>query len=182
MTAHSESLAESFGYMTVEEVKALKRICANIVTSPYPTFVNVGAGAGTSSLAMAEANPSAKIVSVDVSPGGPLGGFEGETNAFASAGRPRPIQIQGKSHYVAENWPKSQPIDLIFIDDGHLEDEIRGDITLWLPHVKDDGVIVFHDYGEERWPDVKKVVDELMLGKYQVITIVDKLIAFRKNN
>jgi len=179
MGDHSYQVAEAFGYMTLKEVTALKELASSFSneTDP-PVFVNIGAGAGTSSLAMAEANPSADIYSVDNSPGGPYGGLEGERNAFHNAGfYPIPTQILGDSREVAKDWHTE--IDLIFIDDGHLEHEIRADITSWMFHVKHGGIIVFHDYGKKCWPDVKKVVDELM-SNFDKVVYVDTMIAFRK--
>jgi len=170
----SYSLAKSFGYMTQDEVRMLKH-AIRMIASETPVLVNIGAGAGTSALAMREEKPSAMIFSVDVSKGGPLGGFEGETNAFRNAGLAAPAQILGESHEVAKEWDKK--IDLIFIDDGHLEPEIRGDIEGWLPHVKTDGFLVFHDYGSPRWPDVMRVVNELMAG-CRLIGLVDTMAVF----
>lgn len=182
----SYELARSFGYMTRNEVKLLKSLVMRI-ESDSPTLVNIGAGAGTSTLAMREVKLDANLISIDISKGGPLGGFEGETNAFNKARMTPPVQVLGKSHDLAAKWGVTWgagEIDLIFIDDGHLEPEIRGDILGWRPHMKRSGVMVFHDYGSPRWPDVKNVVDELMSG-YPFAGIADTLIAFvmseRKN-
>ena len=34
--------------------------------------------------------------------------------------------------------------------------------SFW-PHVKEGGVVYFHDYGDEKWRGIKKVVDELVI-------------------
>lgn len=171
-------LAKAFGYLTQAEVGVLKLLSASCGGNAL--IVNVGAGAGTSTLAMAEGNPSARIISIDVSPGGPMGGLEGERNAFKNAGLDYfPEQILIQSHEAADSWSEDK-IDLLFIDDGHLEPEIRGDIEKWMFHVKHGGILAFHDYGAKRWPAVKKVVDELLLNKFDRIAYVDTVIAFRK--
>jgi precorrin-6B methylase 2 len=174
---YSEDLAVAFGYMTIAEVRALKRL-AFFCEVADPVFVNIGAGTGTSSLALREARGDAQLTSIDVSPGGPLGGLEGERNSFDNAEQKYPIQILAQSHDAARDWPEDLKIDLIFIDDGHQEPDIRGDIVGWLPHMNQDSIMAFHDYTTAQWPDVKKVVDELM-EPYEKIALTDHVIAFR---
>jgi predicted O-methyltransferase YrrM len=47
-------------------------------------------------------------------------------------------------------------LDLVFIDAGHSERELRNDIYNWLPKLKKDGYLTGHDID---WESVKKVVD-----------------------
>lgn len=173
-------LAKAFGYMTEAEVKLLQS-CVISVNKEEPVLVNIGAGAGTSTLAMREVAPKAFLYSVDNSPGGPLGGLEGERNAFKDAGLMWPAQILGDSADAAQYFAHEigKEIDLIFIDDGHLEKDVIRDITSWIPFLKRYGAIVFHDYGAERWPDVKKVVDEYArINNWYLLAKADTLIAF----
>lgn len=157
----AEELARAFGYLSVDEVGALKSLVRMIKARPI-VIVNVGAGAGTSSLAMAEAcdeiGAQRILYSIDNSPGGPLGGLEGENNAFRNANMFPPHQILDDSRIAGRYWVGEQ-IDLLFIDDGHLEPEIQGDIDAWMPNLKDGGIVAFHDYGTAKWPDVEKVVN-----------------------
>ena len=50
--------------------------------------------------------------------------------------------LVGRTQEVAWNLP----IDLILIDAGHDEANIRPDCERWLPFVKPGGVAIFHDY------------------------------------
>lgn len=51
--------------------------------------------------------------------------------------------------------------DMIFIDGGHSYEEVKNDISLWLPLVKETGFIAGHDYYHEfHWPGVKQAVTE----------------------
>jgi len=170
-------LAKVFGYLTLGEVAAIKLIASGFDRNPI--FVNVGAGSGTSGMAMTEGNPRAKIFTVDCSGGGPNGGLKNEYNAFKHSGKTMPIQILETSHNAARAWPKASKIDFVFVDDGHEAPEVRGDIEGWLPHMKEGGVIAFHDYGANDWPHVKMVVDELMLSKFDKFLHVDNVIAFK---
>lgn len=177
---YAEWVARNYGYMTVDEVQELFFIARNIIRKS-PVFVNIGAGSGTSSIAMSEANLNARVYSVDISPGGPLGGLEGERHVFEKFGLNPPIQILGDSKDVGPRWREicDEKINLLFIDDGHSHEDITNDITCWYDHVYVGGIIVFHDYGSNDWPAVKEVVDRLMEGSMKLVH-VDTLIAFRK--
>ena len=179
MSTKAEELASAFGYLSLEEARAIYRLARSVATI-NPTFVNIGAGAGTSGLAMAEARPDAEIFTVDISSGGPLGGLRNERNAFRDAGLAVPHQILGKSHEIAQVWRTL--IDFIFVDDGHEEPEIRGDIINWLPFVKDGGIMAFHDYCTvitQKWPAGRKVVDELMPQYGEIVLHEDAIIAYK---
>jgi len=183
MNKNSEEVAAAFGYMTQDEVAALKLLAKMNPGLKFPTFVNVGAGSGTSTLALAEARKDARIVEVDVSRGGPLGGLENTRVALEEAGidLDNVWQILGRSHDIAARWNNydpDRPIHLIFIDDGHMEQDVRGDIQLWSANFHDGTIVVFHDYGAAVWPAVKKVVDELM-ARHTKILHVGSLVAFR---
>ena len=174
----SEDLSDAFGYLTLDEVAFLKDCVAASPTQGV--LVNIGAGVGTSGLAMAEIRPDQERYTVDISKGSPLGGFKNEDNAFEGTGLPCPIHLLGNSHKVGVDWqesPEKQEISLLFIDGGHSEEEIRGDIEIWLPSVMEGGVIVFHDYDSVHWAAVKNTVDELMSG-HKRIGLVHTTIAF----
>lgn len=183
MKAKNESqamhLAETLGYLSADEVRFL-RLLARSIEKRSPVIVNIGAGAGTSGLAFREARPDADLTTIDIRALGPLGGLEGERNAFDIANLRYPHQILGDSKAIAEKWKK--PVDLLFVDGDHSEDGIRGDINGWLPHVVEDGIIAMHDYEGSEWDgNVKPVTDEL-LSHNEMIRIEDSIIAFRKTN
>lgn len=168
-------LAKSFGYLTNDEVRLLHFIA--YLTPWDGVVVNIGAGAGTSGLAFAEVLPKADRYTVDISPGGPLGGLDGEYNAYDDKTLV-PHQILGDSKLVGKQWDKKRKIDLLFIDGDHSLDGIVGDLDAWMFHVKRNGIIAFHDYGAEKWPAVKKTVD-LLMSDYGVVAWAGNIKAFR---
>ena len=100
--SYALDLSAAFGYMSRHEVMALESLSL-MAMSDNPIFINVGAGAGTSGLALTEGNPNATIYTVDFRrDGGPLGGLQGERNAFMNTGLALPIQIQGDSYEVGK--------------------------------------------------------------------------------
>ena len=172
------SLADWLNYLSREEVDFLQKI-ARLPKAKNPVIVNIGAGAGTSGLSFAEARPEADLYTVDISKGGPLGGLSSERNAFAKAEMIAPMQILGDSKQVGSEWSNNLKIDILFVDGDHTYDGVKGDIESWLPHVKRGGYIIFHDYQQGKWPDVKKAVDEYM-ADYQVVDTVQRVKAFKK--
>jgi hypothetical protein len=169
-------LAKAFGYLRLVEVELLRR-CADALP-PDPIIINIGAGAGTSALTFAEARPDAHVITVDISAGGPLGGMEGERNAFDDAHIPYPEQILGRSAMVGRLWNRGL-VDMVFVDGDHSTKGVEGDVEGWLPHIKIGGIIAFHDYGD-RWPRVVAVVDKTVAVNpdYMLFDRDDTTIAF----
>ena len=178
-------LAESFGYMTKAEVILLASLAEKASrkshNSPKPFLINIGAGSGTSALAMRAGAPQAHIYTIDKSMGGPLGGLENERNAFYDLGLVPPTQILGTSHDVAKIWTNvvSLSADMVFVDDGHEPEDIYWDSITWPYCLHSYGIIAFHDYGSNDWPAVKEAVDRSTERLDHNIGFVDTLIAFQ---
>lgn len=68
------------------------------------------------------------------------------------------IPLRGKSVAIAKNFSKK--IDLIFIDADHSYQGCSSDIKAWFPYLKEDAIVVFHDY---QWAEgVKAAVAEFV--------------------
>jgi hypothetical protein len=50
----------------------------------------------------------------------------------------------------------------VHLDARHDYESLKGDITAWLPKIKPGGWLSGDDYNHEKWPDVIKVVSELL--------------------
>jgi len=57
--------------------------------------------------------------------------------------------------------------DVVFIDMTHTYEEVKNDISFWLPKVKQSGYIAGHDY-QKAWPEVVDAVDEIF-GKENIL-------------
>ena len=86
--------------------------------------------------------------------------------------------IRKTSGDAAKGWDKK--IDLIFIDGDHSYEGVKADWELFLPHMSEFGVVVFHDTLWDLRPDgihnradmgVPRFVEELRAAGYPVITI-----------
>ena len=62
------------------------------------------------------------------------------------------------SHDASAGW--SEPIDFLFIDGWHSYDAVIEDGHDWIPHLSENGVVVFDD--AMRYQDVKRAIDDLV--------------------
>lgn len=183
-TAHS--VVDWTGYLFHPEVDALKELALLLPDNPH--VVNIGAGNGTSALAFMESRPDLHLYTIDIqlesSPFGCLAGEEAVLRDAGFWGDPRYQQIHGDSKQVGRDWKEVwgfEPVDMVFVDGGHLYHEAVGDITIWLPLVKAGGIMAVHDFEKKSkvWPGVNRAVKELLIGKHEQILRVETLIAFR---
>ena len=58
---------------------------------------------------------------------------------------------------------EGRSIDFVFVDAGHDEDDVKGDILNWLPKLKHGGWIAGHDYQYA----VKRVVDRFFKNRVE---------------
>lgn len=178
ITFHSYEKAQAFNFLTPKEVFAMRVAAWSLLDEP--TIVNIGSGAGTSGLAFVESRPDAKVYTVDISPGGPFGGLQNEINAFEGKGLQLPTHILGDSKDAGAKW-RNGKVDMVFIDGDHSYNGCMGDIMAWYPHVKVGGLILFHDYRRDVWPDVHQAInDALVEFKLSEVLIVDTLFIARK--
>jgi cephalosporin hydroxylase len=62
-------------------------------------------------------------------------------------------------------------IPFIILDGGHLYEDIKRDILLYLPKLKVGGIAYLHDNDEKRYPGVTRAISELIRGneKYEIL-------------
>jgi predicted O-methyltransferase YrrM len=68
--------------------------------------------------------------------------------------------IRGLSKDIVNDF-EDESLDVVFIDLTHTYEEVKQDITFWLPKVKKGGILSGHDY-EIAWEGVIKAVDEML--------------------
>lgn len=69
--------------------------------------------------------------------------------------------LHGDSIITAKNWPDYKKIAVLFIDADHSYEGCKADIDAWYPHMRKDGVILFHDC-DETSPGVVQAVKEFV--------------------
>jgi predicted O-methyltransferase YrrM len=69
--------------------------------------------------------------------------------------------VQADSARAAEQY-RDESIDFVFIDADHSGKAVVRDTLAWLDKIKKGGIIAGHDYGNERYPDLKTAIDNLL--------------------
>ena len=189
----SESIQQAFHYLFPNEVPELKRLALFLPENSM--VVNIGAGAGTSTLAFLEARPDLRVVSIDKeAKPSPLGSLHSERKVIVAAGYIHRLeQIEGDSREVGRKW-KRPPVDLVFVDGDHSLEGCAGDVLCWLRHLKSGGLMVLHDYGKENlypegpredaphpypFPEIDLVVDRMLRPNFTLTGQVESLVSFR---
>ena len=100
--------------------------------------------------------------------------------------RHRVVAHFGFSQLVVPTLPQRW-FDLVFLDAQHQREPVEEDVALVLPHLREDGVLAFHDYGvpgvEHRgtWDafGVTEVVDELAAARGLEVELTRTLAVLR---
>lgn len=169
MDSAALKLSKAFGFLYEKEVMTLNTIASKL--PDRAVCVNIGAGTGTSAMAILEIRPDLTdtFYTVDFCESGPLGSLQGERNEFDVAKMRYPNQILGDSYEVSRRWSHGL-IDYLFIDANHDREFIIRDINGWIRYLKPkEGILVFHDYGSMNWCEVKEVVNEFFGEPHLVV-------------
>ena len=106
-----------------------------------PVGINIGAGPGTSGMALLESRPDITLYTVDIQDASsPHGSLESERDAFKASGlqelfNVRWFQVHGNSPDIGEAW-ENGPVDMVFIDGLHTYDGCIADIEMWVPMLR----------------------------------------------
>lgn len=149
-----EKLREVNGWFDKNEGALLFEIIKK--TPQEITIVEIGTAWGYTAALMAMTGH--KVITIDnykdlnQSPAHPITHIQ---NTFL---RTLPIQfIKGESIEIAPLFI-NESIDILFIDTNHEYQSVKQDLENWLPKVKSNGIVLFHDYGS--WKGVTEAVDE----------------------
>ena len=162
LTEHAENLVKAFGYLYHDEAELLQEYAKKIPENGV--CINIGAGTGTSAVCVLEVRPdlTKTFYTIDINNHNtPLGGLLNERNAFDNYNMPYPNQIHSDSIKAGKEWKKGK-VDFLIIDGDHSTKGATGDIISWKQHLKKGAIVFVHDYHENLWGDVVKVVNELM--------------------
>ena len=166
----SKDLCETHGMLIWKEAQILKK-CASML-SKNPVIINIGAGAGTSVVAILEERPDAFIFSVDKEPA-----LDECINILACGmDLTRCVRLLGESWEVGRNFPYS--VNMVFVDGDHETKVVEQDIITWLPKIISGGIMAFHDYKHPNVPELTDIVNRFM-STYKVIAEHRYMIAYK---
>jgi hypothetical protein len=130
----------------------------------FPAVVDLGAGSGTTALAVLAERPEARILTVDIDQDNLNWCQQAVANAFPLADW---IGWHGRSSQPPEGI---EPIDFLLIDAGHTYLDVMRDVLAWRGIAE---VLWVHDYappppdfgmGEDPYPGVRRAIEELTRG------------------
>jgi hypothetical protein len=75
--------------------------------------------------------------------------------------------LRKTSEQAIEFFP-DESLDFVFIDAGHTYEDVKKDIELWIPKVKNGGIISGHNWHHPKFPGVTQAVNELLSTKYNI--------------
>ena len=107
-----------------------------------------------------------------------LESFNKNCAEFIESGK---IQMyRGNTKDLADNF-EDKSFDIVLIDADHSYEGISQDFNLYKNKAKDDGFIVFHDYGDSMWTGIAKFCNEIVGQKeLTIINRTERIGVFRK--
>ena len=127
-------------------------------TFPPPiTIVNIGVRQGGSLHCLRAGAPSSTLFGIDI-----------DFSTIPLVGNPSATLIEGDSNDSLVQFQIPAPIHLLFVDGGHDEHSVLGDIEGFCHKIPLRGIVAFHDYYERHIPSsfgVRIALDKWMSAK-----------------
>jgi predicted O-methyltransferase YrrM len=76
-------------------------------------------------------------------------------------------KVKSTSAAAVENYPNGY-FDMVYIDAAHDYENAKNDVLLWLPKIKQGGIIAGHDYRYDPNIQVYEVVEEIFSKLYKI--------------
>ncbi len=152
-----------FTHLTRRERLLLFNLAADL--DDGATIVEIGSylGASTTFLAAGARWRGGRVHAVDTWTN--IGMSEGPRDTYeeflTNTGQLRDIIVPLRGRSTEMALQVQAPIDLLFVDGDHSYNAVAKDLGTWLPKVRKNGVVVFHDYG---WAEgIQRAVREFIL-------------------
>jgi MMP 1-O-methyltransferase len=150
------------GWLSDEEGEALYELAR--ACTGQGVIVEIGSWKGKSTICLglgSRAGNGVRIFAVDPHADYRHGEFRDNIERAGIADLVEPVK--GFSQQVADGF--EQPVELLFVDGSHEEEDVREDFEKWVPKVVDGGIVAFHD---TTWhAGVRRVVAEKIYGSRQ---------------
>jgi predicted O-methyltransferase YrrM len=175
------------GWFHREEVRLLYR---TVRALPHPARIaEIGSWQGRSTIVMARALRDAelergRIFAIDPHqgsvrhPGDTLSAFRRNVARAGVAGCVEEMVCPSAqaARVLAE---RRVPLDMVFIDGDHSEEAVRADIRGFVPLLRPQGIVAFHDWLESSWPGVCKAYRDELAPKVTEVARAHSLLVTR---
>lgn len=181
-----EIMRHTTGWFTDAEGTLMFNVVSKALSSGLKgQVVEVGSYCGRSTVilgsAVQKAHSGTRVLAVDPHEGGLSIPKSGNSHVSPTLSKFREtIKGAGLQSVVQEVLKKSSdvkvsgPIAVLFIDGLHDYENVSKDYEHFAPHLVDEAVVMFHDYGNPDFPDVARFVESLLVGG----TLFKKEVAF----
>jgi len=179
------------GWCTDEEGMYLYECARRLPSGSVVVEIGCWHGKSTIALALGCRESGSRVVSVDHLQGDgrvvPATGIETFSHNLVRFGVQDIVTLQVMdSQAAAERFGESHPfpslpglrdkggvkVGLLYVDGSHEAEDVYGDLRAWLPHCREDAIILFHDYAAG-WPGVilatGKAAAEGLIKRVQVV-------------
>lgn len=158
-------LARNRQFLMEEDVRAIARIVQRAAESnPFGmTIVDLGAGSGTTALAVLCADPTAIVTTVDHEATAIDWARLAVRNVFPQANWMGVVADAAE----AATLQQTPNVAVLLHDAGHEREDVLRDLRAWLPKVVPGGFVWVHDYRKAPWqdewyPGVREAIDQMV--------------------
>ena len=102
-------------------------------------YVEIGVSEGSSILSVAKERPDVDCIGIEIE-----GQYVKGLNAAQQEDIKNITMVHGDSTDICRSWHKE--VDMMFIDGDHYMPQVFLDVIGWLPFIKKDGYMLFHDF------------------------------------
>lgn len=151
MSCPAHSLAATRLFLLKEDVDLIRELVSGLPEKPI--IADIGAGSGTTALAVLSENKDSEIHTIDIS---------AENVEWARLNLVNYFEINNWHGIISDSRKAAglftdETFDMVMLDTSHEYEDTKEEIDIWLPKLKKNGIFWFHDY---EGSDVDKAVDE----------------------